>query len=228
MELLAILGRGIQRECEDGSWVLTEDLEMCDEKGAHLSVRVPPDDDNPHCLIGGGKMNVEAGSIFIRNKSKPKLTVCAWGMRSPYLISVDGPTESEVMTDYLRSSLVKPDSFSRFEVWPRQRTTPPPSNTNRELQNIFELAVERGFTKVGIVTVQVHYARTLLMAQRHLVKPEFAHLKLQFYASEAVLLAKNSYVSYGPRVRRMYGSRAFMRTMFYEQRGINALLAGNY
>lgn len=238
MELLAILGRGIQKIEEKGPWVLTDDLEMCDEKGAHLPVRVPVDDENPNCLVGGGNMNLVAG-YWLGVEYQPRVVVCAYGGRSAYLQSVNGPTESVIMDRMLVNMLMEAAnsggftpgvhlfSHGEFIAWPREKTVPGPSNTNRELQNIFELAVERGLTKVGVVTVAVHYARTLLMAERHLVKPEFSHLEFQCYASEDVLLRVDSEM-YGPRIRAMHFSKAFMRTLFREVRGINFLLAGNY
>ena len=78
IELLAILGRGIQQIEEDKGWTLTEDLEVCDEKGGHLAVRVPSDDNNPYCLIGGGELNLRAGIILCREQSDSLHTVvCA-------------------------------------------------------------------------------------------------------------------------------------------------------
>ncbi|OGZ99509.1 MAG: hypothetical protein A3C07_04595 [Candidatus Sungbacteria bacterium RIFCSPHIGHO2_02_FULL_47_11] len=237
MELLAILGRGIQRKTQNGEWFLTEDLEVCDEKGAHLPVRVPVDDEDPNCLVGGGRMNLDAGYWLIMEHN-PDVVVCAYGARSEYLVSVDGPSESEVMSGFLDTDmLVAHDSGWKpirrrymgpdITTWPREKTVPGPSNTNHELQNIFELAVERKLTKVGIVTVAVHYARSLLMAQRQLMKPEFAHLELQFFVSEDVILRANGRFDQ-LRVLFMHGSKAFMRTMFREARGINYFLAGNY
>jgi hypothetical protein len=229
MELLAILGRGIHQETKGGPWRLTEDLEVCDERGAHLPVRVRADDANPNCLIGGGEMNFMAGWWLI-NEHEPHVVVFAYGSRSDYLVSADGPSEGEVMSEqYLNppNLLWKSTSLSDIVVWPRGKIVPGRSNTDRELQNIFELALERNFTKIGVVTVHVHCARVLLMAQRHLVKPEFAHLKLQFYVSESVLMNVEPNV-YGPRIRAMHFSKAFMRSMHCEVRGINHLLAGTY
>ncbi len=227
MELLGILGRGIQRLTPNGPWVLTENLEVCDEKGAHLPVRAPADDSNPRCLIGGGELNLLAGLELCKDyRKKLQVVVCAYGQRSPYLQSINAPSESEVMSEWLTIQLIGKDK-PEILVWLRDRVVDGPSNTNRELQNILELAVERGFTKVGVVTVAVHYARALLMAQRHLVKPEFSHLELQFFASEDVVL-KADPKAYRPRIVAMHRSDAFMRNFSREINGINCLLAGRY
>ncbi len=233
MDLLAILGRGIQLRGIGEPWVLTEDLEVCDGNSAHLPVRVPADDENPFCMIGGGEINLLAGIALMR-KHQPKVMVCAYGDRSTYLKSVDGPSESEVMSGAFRFAIngelqsLNPDSLE-IVVWPASRSLPGPSNTNRELQNVFELAVERGFTSVGIVTVSVHLPRALLQAQRHLMKPEFRSLEngVQVFTSEEVLLEANSKY-YGPRLNRMFASQAYQRNWLRELEGIRKILAGTY
>lgn len=229
IQLLAILGRGIQQIEEGKGWTLTENLEVCDDKGGHLPVRVPANDANPYCLIGGGELNLRAGIILCREHFESLRTVvCAYGARSSYLVALNGPSESEVMSARLEQ-LLTPGEEPEVIVWPHDRVASDErgrSGTGREIQNVFELAVERGFTSVGVVTVFVHYARALLMAQRHLMNPEFAHLTLQCYVSEELLLAYDS--GFSRMFRDMHGSRAFMRSLFYEQRGINCLLAGNY
>ncbi len=232
MQLLAILGRGVQQLESGGPWVLTQNLEVCDVNGAHLAIRKPIDDQDPHCLIGGGELNFRAGILLCRlYASSLKAVVCAYGHRSPYLASINAPSESEVMSEKLIYFFHETGhSHPKIVVWPRERIVEGRSNTNREIQNAFELAVEMGFTEVGIVTVSVHYARSLLIAHRHLMKPGFSHLKLQCFVSENVILAEtNSFRSNEEEdMSRMHGSQAFMRTLFYEQRGINCLLAGNY
>lgn len=232
MQLLAILGRGIQQLEPGGPWTLTQNLEVYDEKGGHLAIRRPIDDENPYCLIGGAGLNFRAGILLCRlHETTLKVVIAAYGERSPYLKSVSGPSESEVTSDMLtryfrEQNLVHPE----IVVWPQERTAEGLSNTNREIQNVFDLAVERGLTEVGLVTVLAHYPRALLMAQRHLMNPKFGHLKLQCFMSEQVLLSgHNSFRSDDwEDIRRMHGSKAFMRTLFYEQRGINCLLVGNY
>lgn len=108
IELLAILGRGIQKVGKDGVWEATEDLEICDENGAHLAVRLPADDEHPHCLIGGGELNLHAGAVLARlHASTLKAVVCAYAPRPPYLAEVDGPNESEVMSEQLKTLLDK-------------------------------------------------------------------------------------------------------------------------
>lgn len=231
IQLLAVLGRGIQQIKEGAGWTLTEDLEVCDEKLEHLPVRIPADDANLHCLIGGGELNLLAGIVLCCGQDSESLTtaVCAYGARSAYLRKVNGPSESEVMSTLLKE-MQRPGVKLDIPVWSSDHVVLDErgmSGTNREVQNVFELAVQRGLTSVGIVTVAVQYARAVLMAQRYLQNPRFAHITLQCYISEDILL-RHDPKRFEQRIKALHGSNAFMRSMFYEQRGINCLLAGNY
>ena len=105
--LLAILGRGIQHPSPESTvWELTPDIELCDEKGAHLPFRAPENDDDPRSIIGGGQLNVLAGTILI-DRLRPTLVVCAYGARSKYLNSIGAPSESEIMTSLLSNEVGK-------------------------------------------------------------------------------------------------------------------------
>ncbi len=224
IELLAVLGRGLKEQ--NGKWFLTRDLERGNEQGMYCADNTPIDDTDPHCLIGGGELNLFAGHKLCRQYAETlKLMVCAYGARAPYLISADGPSESEIMTRRL-FELNPLGPLPEVAIWPHDRLADGRSNTDRELFNIFELAVERGYKSVGIVTISIHYARSLLMAQRHLQNQKLSHLILQFFVSEDVLLRYDK--KWEERVRKMNGSKAFIRSLFLEQRGINALLAGTY
>lgn len=144
-----------------------------------------------------------------------------------YLTTIDAPNESEIMSEYLTRSPLEL-GYPELVVWPRRhQAQSEKTNTAQELQNIFELAMERDCESVGIVTVLVHYARAVLMAQRHLMNHSFAHLKIQFFVSEDILL-RHDPERFESRIKAMHSSKAFMRTMFFEQRGTNAILAGNY
>ena len=226
IELLAILGRGLKEQ--DENWFLTRDLEMGNELGMYAKERLPIDEASPYFLIGGGMLNLCAGAELCRQHAETlRAVVCAYGERAPYLVAVNGPSESEITSDYLKLQFPAAGG-PEIIVWPRERVTDTgSSNTDQELINIFRLAVERGYKGVGFVTVLVHYARALLMASRHLAEPEFAHLTLQAYVSEDILLRHNPR-EFGPRVRALHNSPAFMRMMFLEQRGTNALLSGTY
>ena len=225
MQLLAILGRGIRKK-QDGSWVPARDLEMYGDNFAPIVELRPVNDDDPNCLVGGGELNIRAGAKLIGSHQHTlEMVACAYGGRSRYLTEVIGPSEAEIMTLYLAQFV--PWSTTQVLVWPReQQTQSGETNTRQELANIFALAVNRGYTEVGIVTVLAHYARTVLMASRHLQNPAFVHLKLECFVSEGVLLRYNPDME--ERIKKLHASRAFMRTMFYECRGLNALLAGKY
>ncbi len=77
--LLAILGRGIQHPSPESTvWELTPDIELCDEKGAHLPFRAPENDDDPRSIIGGGELNVLAGAILIDQPAPRTRRMCVW------------------------------------------------------------------------------------------------------------------------------------------------------
>jgi DUF218 domain len=219
-DLIAILGRGIQRQYEGGPWVLTEDLEVCNANSAHLPVRVEADDTNPFCMVGGGLMNLHAGQILVA-KYRPKLVVCAHGDRSGYLKSVDGPSESEVMCD----RIIAPNSS--IVVWPSERSHPAPSNTRQELLNVFELAYERDFKNVMIVTVGVHVPRTATYIAKFLSGGGYSDLSVRVFESEEVLLTANP-TDFGPRVDALRASKAFGRTWEREANGISKIVRDAY
>ncbi len=220
-DVLAIHGRGVQRLYENGPWVLTEDLELCDKDSAHLPVRRPADDNNPLCMVGGGELNLLAG-VEVYKKEGAKIVVCAYGDRSNYLKSIDAPSESMVMSDCFME-----ETQRSAKVWTKEMSLPGPSNTNRELQNIFEFAVANRYTTIGIITVDVHMPRTMVMAQRHLAKPEFRHLNVRFFVSEQVLVEANPAL-YGPRREALRHSKSFARNWEREQLGILKTITNSY
>ena len=234
MEILAVLGRGIQKlreydpNSEVRSWQLTEDLEICTDLGAHLAVRVPADDTHPNCLVGGGQMNMEAGSVLVRRHA-PQIVVCAFGDRSAYLKKAEGPSESEVMTGALRRSLSNNQVSTEPEiiVWPRARSTDGASNTRQEILNIFDLAMERGLTRIGFVTVGVHIPRTATFIAKHIsINQKYQHLSPVLFESEEVLIGSSE--KWKPRVDAIRNSQAFSRNLANEFKGTLALLTGKY
>lgn len=234
MEILAILGRGIQKiresdpDREVDSWYLTEDLEICTDLGAHLPVRVLADDNHPHCLVGGAKINLEAGKVLIRQHA-PQIVVCAFGDRAKYLKDVGGPSESEVMTNALRRSFGDDQMAREPEtvIWHRTRSTNLASNTRQEILNIFDLAIERGLTRIGLVTVGVHVPRTATFMTQHIsANPKYQHLSPVIFESEEVLLCHSPL--WKPRVDALRNSQAFTRNLANEFKGTLAALIGKY
>lgn len=230
MEILAILGRGIQKlresdpNSEISSWQLTEDLEVCTDLGAHLPVRVPADDNNPNCLVGGAQMNLEAGKVLIQQHA-PQIVVCAYGDRSKYLKDVGGPSESEVMSEVLYRSRMT--TKSKLAVWQREHSTELASNTRQEILNIFDLAIERELTRIGFVTVGVHVPRTATFIAKHISTfPKYQHLSPVLFESEEVLLGSSD--RWKPRVDALRNSQAFSRNLANEFKGTLAALTGKY
>jgi len=238
-DMVAILGRGIQRLSAGGSWALTENLELCDTNSAHLPVRAPIDDTSPYCMIGGGEMNLRAGLELIR-QHKPKIVVCAYGGRSEYLESINGPSESEVMSEMLYLKMADdPHFMDRWggpdvRVWPRTRQLPVPSNTRQELLNIFDLALEhdsifmQNFPNVAIVTVGVHVPRTATYVAKHLsTNPKYQSLCPVVFESEEVLLAVDRN-KFAPEVEAMRNSKSFARNWEREATGISKIVRDVY
>lgn len=228
-DVLAILGRGIQKITPHGGWVLTEDLEMYGENGGHLIVREPVDDKSTRCLIGGGELNLLAGlELFIREGAKT--VVYAYGHRATYLREIDGPTESEVMSRRFAELLEKEHHGwrePRIVIWPRDRDVPGPSNTRAELENILELARENRGSEIAIVSVAVHLPRAMVFAEKHQEKPAFRDQSLDFFSSEEILLEADA-AKYAPRVLNIYASEAMRRTAEREAQGVQDFLAGKY
>lgn len=235
MDLLAVLGRGIRtanvKAGEDtcytlggARWYPTDDFEAYSENSTHLGYWEKPDDDNPHCYLGGGKLNLEAATVLIR-AYRPKICVCAYGMRSEYLQPCD-PSESLIMCHWLviNGPLYVP---TKYEAWPENKVVPSPSNTYRELQNVFEYATEKRLSHIGIVTIAAHLPRAQLFGAKLLTNPAFRKLKVRWFASEYVLLNADI-EEYSERVATIFSSKAFRRTALLEEKGIKAFLTGRY
>jgi len=241
-DLLAILGRGIQKLKADApnedisSWVLTEDLEVCDERSAHLPVRVPVDDSSPHCMVGGGDLNLTAGLELIVDL-RPRIVVCAYGDRSDYLKSINGPTESEVMSSELGRRLVASPHLASslpykmkpgIVVWPRSRSITGPSNTGQEIRNIFDLALDEEMNDVALVTVGVHAPRTWTYVGKNQSRDtKYQSLSVRLFDSEEVLL-KADYEKYAPRVDALRKSQSFARNWEREAIGISKIVRDVY
>ena len=232
---VVFLGRGISMVKPGGHWGLTGDIEVCDEKFAHLPVRMPEDDNHPNSIVGGGELNLLAGlerekKLRPEGEFDPRLALHAYCFRSKYLKSIDGPSESLVMSDKYCDLGGHPGIVQVFNEDKWQSVADLPSNTNQEIDNVFTEALRRGIRNVAIVTVAVHAWRANLMAQRHLSnqeKPYHGAVTLQFYASENVLMEADP-AKYGERCRAILGSKSFQRNLVLEQRGVNALLSGTY
>ena len=226
--LIAILGRGIQRI--QSKWCLTEDLEICSPTGAHLVERIQVDDKNPHCVVGGGELNLLAGVELQRKmKSGASVWVCGYTNRAPYLVEQNAPSESEIMSEILKQTLEKEElPLPKIEVWGPDRALEGRSNTQQELKNIFGLALAQGINEVMVITITVHLPRTISFAKDHLTQESnFQCLQVNFLASEQVLVEINPQL-YARRVLDLYSSQAFLRSSFYEGRGVNAFLNGTY
>ena len=232
--LIAVLGRGIQRQrqplgaVDTTFWAPTDDLEMCAPDGSHLVERLPVDDHSPNCRIGGGELNLLAGAELYDRSIGETVFCCAYGNRSPYLVDVDGHSESEVMSVKLAGMINELGlELPLIVVWPKEKVVFGKSNTQRELQNIFELALKKGIIEVTIVTVAVHMPRTIAFAEYYLSDVCNNSINVSYYASEQVLV-ESDYRKYAPRVLAMYKSLAFARTAYFEHRGTEAFLSGNY
>jgi hypothetical protein len=224
--LLVILGRGIQKTSA-GEWRPTEDLEMAaDAHGTHRPERIPPDDNNPLCRIGGGELNLLAG-IELYRQLDPQVAVCAYGDRPAYLRNINAPNENEIMTNLFATQCQTLGLIPRCGRWKLTADEITP-NTRRELENCFELALQRGIKQIITVTVLVHAWRlSLLVQELRGTHPEFKDCTVTVVTSEAVLLAANPR-NYGARIRRMHSSKSFMRTIEMEAAGVNAILHGTY
>jgi hypothetical protein len=229
------MGRGIQRTRKEDpigdvrSWDLTEDMEMCDNDFAHLPVRATINDDDPHCLLGGGHLNLEAGLELIMERA-PAVTVCAYGARSFYLSSIRGPSESEVMELHLLRLLEGHSPKSHIITWERDRPTPEGSrsNTMQEIRNVFELASEHGISDIVIFSLSMHLQRCRIFVKYWKSRlAKFASLSATCVASD-ILLAEKHPETHMKRVRVMWQSQACARTCALEEKGIADFFSGRY
>lgn len=222
-ELMGILGRGIQRLHKNGPWVLTEDLEMCDQNFANLAIRkTPVDDTNKCCMVGGGELNLLAGCELYK-KYGALAVVCAYGNRSEYLKAIDAPSESMVMSDLFREQCPK----APLIVWTKEMSIPDRPNTNSELRNIFRLTLQKNLKSVAIVTIDLHMPRTMVFARRHLAKDEFRDLYVQYFVSEEVLVEADP-IKFTSRRMALRTSKAFERNWQREQAGILHTMTETY
>ncbi|MBI4994667.1 hypothetical protein HZC21_03420 [Candidatus Peregrinibacteria bacterium] len=235
LDILAILGRGTYLVPQnDGTlrWKTTALLETCDSDGAHLPVRIPVDDDDPRCLIGGGNANVISG-VKLFKKHGPRIVVFAYGTRSKYLRTINGPPEGAVMKDEFIKRLkddgcIIPAEIELYGGVPDEKLPGLPSNTLRELQNILNLAIEREMEDIGIVTIGVHMKRVRVFIDTLFKEKKYSEypLVVKFFKSEEILLEQSS--RYARHVRNMISSQAFDRNMKREDRGVQAFLNGTY
>lgn len=236
-DLIAILGRGIQKdkklvkkvkkESKKDPWVLTEDLEVCDKNSAHLVDRVPMDDSNPYCMIGGGEANLLAGKLLMR-QCMPKVVVCAYGHKAKYLEPEDFPNESGVMGEQLRPYL---PSGCELVTWERNRYPSPlvPSNTRQEMLNVLDLALERGLSRIAFIAIGVHMPRAATYLSKHMTvyRDRYRNLSTVMLETEELLLSFDR-EKYSARVEAIRNSRAFARNWVREADGISKIVRDVY
>lgn len=226
INLLAVLGRGIQKVTGVGPWVLTEDIEVLKDNGGHAIIRKPLDDSNSDCVIGGGELNLLAG-VELYQQYLPRLVVCAYAHRATYLREIDAPTESVVMSKKFaeiceQRGLPEPN----LVTWPSKKDVNGVSNTNTEIRNILEFALREGCYSVGIVSVMVQLPRAMVFADAQLKTLDPSRkLKVKFFASELVLTEAWPHV-YAPRALKIFSSQAFRRNAGREENGTNDFLRG--
>ena len=232
-----MLGRGANQD-SNGDWRLTPLFEICDEKGAHLPVRLPENDGDPRSCIGGGEIIVKAG-VELYKYFHPAMSVFAFGAASAYLHNLRkegkyAPSECEVGTrEFLRlaSDAGEDPGVTLFDEAEWNKET---SGTDQELHNIFTLATRLDIKNVAIVTVDVHCARTSVMIAGHMQNPDFAgRIFPQLYVAEQILENSNP-ENYSGFWERSVHSQSYFRTHqreigfggVYPRGGINAYFAG--
>lgn len=102
-----------------------------------------------------------------------------------------------------------------------------PSNTLREIQNVFDLALQWSLRDVTVLTVSVHLPRTIMFGG-FLVKGHDAYRKLRvsYVATEDVLLRRSA--RYRAHIDALRTSVPFWRNFELERRGMQAFSEGNY
>ncbi len=227
--LLGILGRGIQQSAEGrGDWTPTDDLIVTDEHFGTLAVRVPFNDDDPHAIVGGGELNILA-VVALWEITQHDLVACEFGNRSKYLTDVGGPMGSKIVGEmFAKLAEARTGERPNVEVFDESRWNVRYSNPWQELYNMFSLARANEIMDVDLVAVDAHTRRVTAMALKHIfAEPKFAGMNFQCYSSEMVLWEADP-ARYESRVRRIFDSKAYLRTLLLEQNGTNALHRGVY
>lgn len=210
-DLLAVLGRGIQRV--DGRWTPTSYLEVYNGR-RHSATPLRGGDEHPQCRVGGSQINIDAAVEVLKRAPIP--CVLAYCPRAKYLRVIDGPSENAVMTQALLKRL--PDA----EVIRWTERDRGPSDTLIEIRDVVQLARQRGFRHVLFLTILAHVPRVLLLAEREIPSP----IRFTVASSETVLLAHRPKLY--RRISKLMASRAFVRSVNLEILGVNRLLAGSY
>jgi hypothetical protein len=224
MEGLLIAGRGINSK--DGVFAPTALLEVLAPSREHQLVQQPVDDFNPLCYIGGGNFNVRAG-VEIYDRLRPRLVAFAYGnTRTQAFKDADAPFEGPVMEEMflhlLHEKGIAPPQTLTWTVNEEELC-----NSQREIRQFMELAIERRMGSIGIVTVAVHMLRIQVFVALLKQEKHFAHIDVQFFVSEVELLAAN-WPMYSPFVAAELASHAFKRNAADELAGTCKAVAGTY
>ena len=225
--LLAVLGRGCMMDGLEGPWVSTEDFDWWKLGVSRPNVITVPPDTDENCVIGGGKLQIDAAKALYR-ELQPVMTVFAYGNRSPYLKAHDYPSESEVMTgDFVNEVTEEMGIPPCVDTFDEDEWNAAGSSSYQEVHNLLSLALRLGVDEVVFLTIQVHMNRVLVMLTKHLKDPAFASLrtKVRFEITESVLLRTDA-EKYAERVLAIFGSQAFLRNLERELNGSRAMYAG--
>lgn len=212
--LLAVLGRGIQKTGE--KWEPTGDFEVFrkdqDGRMVHSATPISDNDDDENCLIGGGKLNVEAAALLLR-RTKMRC-VLGYAPPAPYLRSLGGPSESLPMGKLLRSLVPGAD----INDW-KDGLESEKSNTIVEVNNVMKLAGQIGIKEVRFLTISPHVPRVTLIAQK---APKEQAVKFTVESSETIISTLEP--ASRTRIARIQQSKAYRRTVAAENVGISTLL----
>ena len=227
-EVLAIMGRGIRRQRRHLGrvrWVASSNFELYELVGgkpAHLPDRPEKfDRESDLCLVGGSRLNLEAARRILENRDS--LCVVGFAHAAPYLRKARDQNdprerdlnESEILSNELQRLL--PDA--EIERW--EQDSSDPSNTEREVRNVIEFAIEKKIPSVRFLSIRPHLARVEACAARVCERLRLAGISPPTIetsiASEDIVKGISS--RHARRVEDLVSSSAYKRTIAWEEMG---------
>lgn len=229
VDALAIIGHSIEHDVTRG-WIPTRLIQKMDAK-KRTGMRdrsLGPDDDSAY--VGGGTAVALAAAemydALVEKGLRPKAVSVVPG-RPLYLESAPPEiNEGAVMLEaFKRKTKQKPDNIITLGV---------AKNTAGELEEHLKMCVERGYTSIGFVLIDLRIERAqALLDKLKTEHPEFQALQTHLVSAEVLL--RERYKDNPRRLKQLAGvlntfsdSQAHGRTVADEKGGTEAIRAGTY
>ena len=233
VDVLAIIGHSIEHDKERG-WIPTRFIQKLDTHGKRTGVRestLDPDDDSAY--VGGGNAVATAAAEmyhFLAKRGELPKAVSVVSGRPLYLEQAPPDVnEGSVMLEaFKRKAKWQPESKGELITLGTAR------NTAQELEQHLRMCVERGYTKIGFVLLDLRIERARALLNRlQTAHPEFSAVETSLISAETLL--RHRYEEHPARLAEFEGtlraftsSKAHVKTVKDEQGGTQALKQDTY